>query len=107
VAETLLEMMADAAGREEAATQQLNGVMFEPAVPPTVKQQIATVLARTREPQLAQEIQVAIERHFGDDALPTVTELREVLTSGPEFTTGERRRWQLGRLVGTWRPRSG
>jgi hypothetical protein len=100
VVEIFFEMMAEAVAREQAATQELKGVLFEPAVPPTVKQQIATVLARTREPQLAQEIQAAIELHFDDDPPPTVTEVRDVLKASPEFTTVERYRWQLGRLAG-------
>lgn len=95
------KMMAEAAAREQAAVRKLKAVMVDPAMPPTVKQQVATVLARGREPMLANEIQELIERHV-DGCAPTVIEVRAVLSASPEFVQSGRCRWQLGRTGGPW-----
>jgi hypothetical protein len=96
------EMMAEATAREQAGARGLKEVMFKPAAPPTGKQQVATVLARSREPLLATEIHELIERHFGGSA-PASVEVRAILKTSPEFTQPERYRWQLGRIGGPWR----
>ena len=78
----------------------LKKAMLEPAEPPTVKQQIATVLARSRQPLLAGEIQELIETNFGRDGVPAIVEVRDILKASSEFTQPERYRWQLGRVGG-------
>lgn len=93
--------MAQAAERERAGCLHLKELMFQPVAPPTLKQQIATVLARTREPLLAKEVQERIVRYFDCD-LATVDKVRDVLRSGSEFTQPARHRWALGRIGGAW-----
>lgn len=97
-----MTLMEEAYAQERNATQSLKKVIFQPALPATSKQQVATVLARTREPLLAKEVQELIEVHY-EDEVPTVTEVRAILTSGSEFAQPERYRWQLGRRSGPWR----
>jgi len=70
---------------------------------PTSKQQVAIVLARQPEPVLAKEIQAQLLRHFSEDLVPTISEVRAVLADGSEFIRPERYRWQFGRHAGTWR----
>jgi hypothetical protein len=69
----------------------------------TVKQQVAIVLARQREPLLATEIQERMLRHFSAEQVPAVSEARAVLKDGSEFVQPERYRWQFGRRAGAWR----
>lgn len=102
--EAVSEMMDQASQREEAGARLLKEVMLEPAAPPTIKQQVATVLARATEPQLAQEVLDEMTEHFGEFPTPSVTQVRTVLRDGVEFTQVERYRWQLGRFAGPWRP---
>ena len=70
---------------------------------PTNKQQVAIVLARQREPLLAQEIQQKMLSCFPTELVPTVREVRAILAEGSEFVQPERYRWQFGRLAGPWR----
>ena len=95
--EAMVAMMAEAAAREQAGVRGLKGLMLQPATPPTLKQQVATVLARTREPLLAREVHELIERHF-DGPLPTADSVRAVLRTSPEFRQRGPYRWELGRI---------
>jgi len=61
------------------------------------------VLARQPEPLLAKEIQEQLLRHFSAELVPTIREVRAVLSDGSEFIQPERYRWQFGRRVGPWR----
>lgn len=106
VVEVFLEMMAEAMARQHVGERQLNEVMFQPAKSSTLKQQVATVLARTREPLLAREVQGRIEMQFIEQRTPFVAEVWAVLREGSEFTQPDRHRWQLGRLCDPRPPRS-
>lgn len=93
---------------EEAAAQERRGVqglakiiLPEPAEP-SIRQQVAITLARQGEPLLAKEIQELIQGSFSDDLVPTVAEVRTVLTEGSEFVQPERYRWQFGRETAPW-----
>jgi hypothetical protein len=94
--------MAAAHERERESARALKELMFKPVPKPTSKQLVATVLARSREPILAREIQELIELHFEAEP-PTAAEVRDILTSCSEFTQPERYRWQFGRLAGPWK----
>lgn len=98
--EAMFEMMAQAEARQQAGARGHKEAMFDPATPRTDKQQVATVLARARQPLLAKEVQELIERHFDADDVPTIVEVRDTLTALAEFTQPERYRWQLGRIGG-------
>ena len=64
---------------------------------PSVSQQVAITLAREREPLLAREIQERMLGHFAGQLIPTVSEVRAVLTACSEFVQPERYRWSFGR----------
>jgi hypothetical protein len=95
------EALSQAAAREQAGVHLLKRVRLEPAWPPTAKQQVASVLARQRQPLLATEIHESIQRHF-EDCAPALAAVRAVIKASPEFTQPERYRWQLGRISGPW-----
>jgi hypothetical protein len=97
--EGFVELMNRADAREEEAIRELKGLMFQPTAP-TVKQQVATVLARSREPLLAKELHQTVEEVFISDAIPTLAEVRGTLKDSSEFVVVERYRWQLGGLAG-------
>jgi hypothetical protein len=74
-----------------AAPADLEGLPAPEA--PTAKQQVAIVLARQREPLLAREVQELIEGYFPVGTVPTIAEVRSVLSegrsrSGPNGTAG-------------------
>lgn len=94
--------MEQAHEQERTAMLQLKELLCAASCPPTPKQQVATILARNREPLLAKEVQGLIEVYF-EDNVPTVTEVRNILCNGSEFFQPERYRWQLGRQAGPWR----
>lgn len=97
-----MQVMELAYEQERVATHQLKELLCPASSPPTAKQQVATILARKREPLLAKEIQGLIELYFQED-VPTVTEVRHILRDGSEFSEPERYRWQLGREAAPWR----
>lgn len=98
----LMHALEQAYEQERAAACQLKELLYPASSPPTAKQQVATILARKRQPLLAREVQGLIEVHFKED-VPTVTEVRHILQDGSEFAQPERHRWQLGRQAGPWR----
>jgi hypothetical protein len=100
--EMFMQLMEQAYQEERRATQQLKEMLCPSADPPTVKQQIATVLARCPGPLLAKEIQELVDIHF--EVEPRLSEIRGVLQQSPEFGQPERYRWQLGRRAAPWRP---
>jgi hypothetical protein len=55
-----------------------------------------------RETLLASEIHGRIQRHFPEDVVPTVTDVRTALKDGSEFVQPERDRWHFGRAAGPW-----
>jgi hypothetical protein len=77
-------------------------VILPALVAPTVKQQVAIVLARQRDPLLAADIQERIRADF-PDRVPAITEVRAALRDGSEFVQPERYRWQFGRQAAPWR----
>ena len=81
----------------------LSEVMLAGPTVPTNKQQVAIVLARQDEPLLAREIQEKMLKSFPLEVVPTVGQVRAVLSEGSEFVQYERYRWQFGRRAGPWR----
>ena len=102
--EMITQLMAQAEAREQTAVRGLKEAMFQALEPPTVKQEVATVLARSHELLLAKEVQQRIAQHFADACVPTLPAVRSVLRDSTEFRLVERYRWQLGRRAGPWRP---
>jgi hypothetical protein len=97
---TFLELLADAYERESQGRAGLRELMFQPDEDASAKAQVATVLARAREPLPAAEIHAELTRHF--DTVPTLLEVRRVLRDSREFTNPVRYRWDLGRVAGAW-----
>lgn len=89
--------------QEQRGLVGLSEAMLPGPLEPTAKQQVAIVLARQREPLLAQEIQDKLRGNFSAELVPTLREIRTVLNQGSEFVQPERYRWQFGRRVGPWR----
>ena len=98
--ESMFEVLMSAAEREAAAARDLKPTMLQPVPHPTVKQQLATVLARAPEPLLVREIAEQVKRDFDD--VPTLAEIRDTLVGSSEFTEPQRHRWQLGRISSPW-----
>lgn len=96
VGEAWLDGVCDAEVQLAEAAIDLQPVLFQPTTPPSPRQAVATVLARARYPLLAREIQERMRGTFGDDAVPTLAEVRRILAEAPECTQPERYRWQLG-----------
>jgi len=104
VIEGLGQMLEEARVQQEQGLAGLREVILPPPVGPTVRQQVAIVLARQQEPLLASEVQDLIQEHFPDETVPTVSEVRRTLADGTEFVQPERYRWQFGRDAASWRP---
>jgi hypothetical protein len=85
--------MSGAATQEQRGIRGLREVMLPPPASPSVRQRVAIVVARQREPMLAREVQERLLAHFPREPAPTVTEVRAVLKEGPEFVQAERYRW--------------
>jgi hypothetical protein len=102
--ETLSTLIEAAMAQERRGLAGLREVILPAPEAPTVRQQVAIVLARQREPLLAQEIQDLISEHFAAETVPTTAEVRGVLNHGSEFAEVGRYRWQFGRLTAPWRP---
>jgi hypothetical protein len=97
IVDALGKEMSAAAAQEQRGIQRLREVMLPAPAVPSVKQQAAIALARQRYPLLAREVQELMLTHFRCDLVPTVAEVRAVLTDGSEFVQPERYRWQFGR----------
>jgi len=106
VIEMISQLMTEAQARELASVQELKEAMFQAPAPPSLKQEVATVLARSRDPLLAKEVQELIATHFSEAYVPTIAETRSVLRDSTEFRLVERYRWRLGRRAGPWCARS-
>lgn len=83
------------AENQRRALANLEVVVFQPVVPPSAKQMIATVVARASEPLLATDIHEEITHRFSSVVVPTLAEVRQILASEPEFRR-KSYRWQLG-----------
>jgi len=102
--ETLNTIIEAAMAQEQRGLAGLREVILPAPEAPMIRQQVAIVLARQREPLLAQEIQDLISGHFPTETVPTITEIRSVLSHGSEFVGMSQHRWQFGRLTAPWRP---
>jgi hypothetical protein len=91
--------VSEAALLRQRGLAGLREVLLPAPTAPSVKQQTAIILARQREPLLAREIQAHMLKHFASELVPTVNELRALLTDNSEFVQPERYRWQFGRRV--------
>ncbi|MEV7165730.1 hypothetical protein AB0N60_26820 [Streptomyces microflavus] len=99
VVQVLGEQLTLAAAQERRGIEGLRAAML-PAVPtPTVRQQIAVVLARQTKPLLATEVHGLIYDYFPDEVAVGVQDVRTLLEEGSEFVRVQRYRWQLGREV--------
>lgn len=105
IIESLGQVIEAAMAQEHRGLAGLHEVILPAAEAPAAKQQVAIVLARQREPLLAREVQELIEGYFPAGTVPTIAEVRSVLSEGAEFVRTERYRWQFGRDAGLWRPR--
>jgi hypothetical protein len=98
--ESLGQLMEAASAQEQRGLQGLREVILPAIQVPTIKQQVAIVLARQDEPVLAREVQALVRGSFQSLEVPTLAEVRGVLADSPEFVQPERYRWQIGRLAG-------
>lgn len=81
----------------------ISKVIFSPALDdPTVRQQVAIVLARSPGALLDREVHELVAYNFGDHPVPSLQQVRDTLTEGSEFVRVDRYRWQLGRQAGPW-----
>lgn len=94
--------MSGASAQEQRGLQGLREVMLPAPAQPSVKQQVAIVLARQRSPLLAREVQEHMLRDFPRELVPSVAEVRTALKDGSEFVQSERYRWQFGRQADAW-----
>ncbi|MFD9431456.1 hypothetical protein [Streptomyces sp. NPDC060002] len=92
-----------ATAQERQGVEKLREVILAAPSRPTIRQQVAIVLARQAEPLLAAEVHELIDAHFPDEPAADLQAVRIVLEEGSEFVRVQRYRWQLGREVG---PRS-
>lgn len=104
VMDGIIKMVEIANAQEQQGLQELREVILAAPAEPSIKQQIAMMLARQRGPLLAREVQDLVQEYFPGDVV-TVAEVRAVLREGTEFVPFERYRWQFGREAGPWRPR--
>ena len=95
--------MEGALAQEQRGLAGLREVILPAPAVPSVKQQVAIVLARQREPLLAREVQEQMLTLVSGELVPTVAEVRAVLKDGSEFVQPERYRWQFGREAEPWR----
>jgi len=102
VAEALFQMVEQALIEERLGREGLRQVIVPALAEPSLKQQIAIVLARQTEPLLAKEVQALMQSSFSDEMVPTITEVRNVLSDNTEFFQAERHRWQFGRQAAPW-----
>jgi predicted nucleic acid-binding protein len=100
VLEAYCKEAKEAADLSQRGLAGLREVLLSAPTAPNVKQQTAIILARQREPLLAREVQAHMLNHFASELVPTVSEVRTVLSGSPEFVQPERYRWQFGRMVG-------
>lgn len=102
--DTVVGILAEAQQRQESGTRDLRPAMFQPVTRPGLTQQVATVLARSRERLLASEIhEQIVVQHSGWEA-PRVSDIRRVLHARSEFIGPVDYRWQLGRVAAPLRP---
>jgi hypothetical protein len=92
----LTEMVSEAQVQKQCGIEGLRDVILAVPSELSVKQQVAIILARQTEPLLAKEIHEQIELHFPPERIPTVTEVRTILRSNPEFVVYRRYRWSFG-----------
>lgn len=99
----VVQVMGDqlilAAAQERRGIEGLRAVMLTPVPTPTVRQQIAVVLARQTKPLLATEVHGLICDYFPDEVAVGLQDVRTLLEEGSEFVRVQRYRWQLGREV--------
>jgi hypothetical protein len=94
-----------ATAQEQRGLQGLREVMLTAPARPSIRQQVAIVLARQRTPLLAREIQAHMLGDFPRELVPSVAEVRAALKDGSEFVQPERYRWRFGRQAGAWSDR--
>ncbi|WP_137816829.1 hypothetical protein [Gandjariella thermophila] len=99
VLEAVFTAIEEARLQEEASIVALQEVLLAAPSEPSVKQQVAIVLARQTEPLLASEVQALIRDYFPAATVPTVAEVRAVLRGHPEFVQYRQYRWQFGRCA--------
>ena len=74
-----------AALREQRGLRGIRKVMLLGSTQPSAKQQTAIILARQRESLLARVVQEHMLRHFANELVPTVAEVRAALKDSSEF----------------------
>ncbi len=92
-------VLVDIHTNQETSISGLREAMVTPMLTPGIPHKVAAVLARSSSPQLVPEVQVEIGRAWPDDPLPSVRELRTIISSHPMLTEISRYRWQLGRQL--------
>jgi predicted nucleic acid-binding protein len=97
--QAVADTMNEARIQQQSGIKGLRGVVLPAPSEPSVKQQVAIMLARHSEPLLATEIRDLVQQHFFANGVPSVTEIRTVLRSNPEFEPYRRYRWKLGRYL--------
>ncbi|MYU10658.1 hypothetical protein GTZ78_08110 [Streptomyces sp. SID8361] len=88
-----------ATAQERRGVEKLREVILAAPSRPTIRQQVAIILARQTEPLLAAEVHQLIYAHFPNEPAVDLQAVRAVLEEGSEFVRVQRYRWQLGREV--------
>ncbi|MER6828835.1 hypothetical protein ABT352_22835 [Streptosporangium sp. NPDC000563] len=87
---------------EQISLRDLRLVRLSPPAAPSVRQQVAIVLARQQGPLQAREIHELVQQHFQDHLIPGLGKVRAALVEGPEFVQSGRNRWSFGRQAPPW-----
>lgn len=99
---TMLEQVITA---QEAALSQLQEHLYRPTGPRTLTQQVASVLAHSRRPITAEEVQDRVDGAALPSGQPSLDEVLEVLQARSEFIAiidGPDTLWQLGAISRPW-----
>lgn len=99
VVEVVSNQLAGAVAQERRGIEGLRDAILPALSRPTIRQQVAIVLAGQPEPLLAAEVHELIYGRFPDEPTISVQDVRAVLKEGSEFVRVQRYRWQLGRGI--------
>lgn len=85
VAEAIGAQLAGAAAIERRGLDELRKAVLPAPTQATIRQQVATCLARQAEPLLAAEIHDLVIRHLPKQSIVSIQDVRVVLQGGSEF----------------------
>ncbi|MFK4102921.1 hypothetical protein ACI2L1_23105 [Streptomyces sp. NPDC019531] len=99
VFEAIVSQLAVAMEQERRGVERLRKAVLDVPAEPTLRQQVAIVLARQHEPLLAAEVHGLICEWFPDALGVSIKDVWSILADGTEFVRVLRYRWRLGGVV--------